>query len=68
MNIDDIKEPYSYHWSRTISGVTKTGRGPVVQKYHVKGRGWYVIVDDIKAGPLTFRPVHIVRRARASAV
>ena len=63
MKIEDIKEPLSYRWKRTLGGTTKTGRGPVVQTYHVPGRGWYVILDDVKTSkPVTLRPAHVVAR------
>lgn len=68
MKADDIKEPNIYHWKRTLRGVTSTGKGPVVQKYHLPkaGGGWFIIIHDAKTKrPLTFRPVHIVRPVRA---
>jgi hypothetical protein len=68
VKVELITEPHSYRWERTIGGITKTGRGPVVQVYHVKGRGWYVVLHDVATKrPLTFRPAHILRRVRAAA-
>ena len=64
MNIEDIKEPNAYHYSRTLRGVTITGTGRVIQKYKA-ANGWQIIVHDArnKRAP-TLRPAHILRPAR----
>jgi len=64
MKIEDITEPHSFHYSRTLRGKTISGTGRIVQKYPA-ANGWQIILHDAKnkRAP-TLRPVHILRRVR----
>lgn len=68
MKAEDITE-VEHHYSRTLRGVTTTGHIAVGQVYHLAGpgRGWYIIgIDKATGRQITLRPVHVLRRVRAS--
>jgi len=64
MKIEDIREPNSYHYSRSLRGKVISGTGRVVHKYEA-ANGWQIIVHDArnKRAP-TLRPAHILRPVR----